>query len=90
MSRDISPGPPETSTDFLMPESIPEAPPSPEVALALDILRVFQKHARLSGIDPLQSADGPDLPTGRPLSIAVKAAEELLLWARDHAPEEPC
>ena len=86
MSRDVS----RLLLLLPMTDPFPDAPPSPESALALAILQVFQEHARRSGIDPLHRLDATDVPQGRAYSIAIAAAKDLLEWARKHAPEEPC
>ena len=70
-----------------MTDQIPDAPPAPEVALAMEILEVCQKHSKRSGIDPLEREDAAQVPKARPYGIAIKAAEDYLKWARRHRPD---
>jgi hypothetical protein len=70
-----------------MTDQIPDAPPAPEIDLAMEILEVCRKHSQRSGIDPLEREDATQLPLGTPYLIATKAAQDYLEWARKHRPD---
>ena len=66
-----------------MSDEIPDAPPSPESTLALEIPGSARSTPNF-GIDPLQEEQADQVPTGWPYLIALDAARKYLDWARRH------